>query len=720
MKRLCDETSELLRSSAAVPSFDAAVVSLFENGLVLLHFDFHNSSAQFITPNTALEAEATEVFIAVSAQTLSVEVRDDGCGITAADMARLFCRHHTAHTGTGHAGATLCNVAALARSVTITSRTSAAPATYTRSAHGGRVEPVVRSQTTRSAGTTVAVVALYDALPVRRKAAQPAQVLARTRTALAAAAVLAPRTALVLVDADTGTALLRLAPFPTPLPRFCALHGVDPASLVALPDPPPGTLAWRGWVAAPSRSPGHRDRSHQLLCLFWGFLDVLCSFLSHCGCVHKHAVLNKTLVRRSVFHEALEAACRVRPRHPAFLVQLTHNPATAEAVVEPADKSLVAFTATDAALSLLRDALTRALASSSLQLPPSNKNEDDEEEEEAGTQAIVVRGDSVTDLTGLGAACRPPLRRKAQSDPGTFAAMLEACLSGGGNDDNEDHGSHSDTETTHDSKGVKREPDEQKAAPQPLPVVTTATGDEEVCDPVDVLRYAEVGAPAACALRREDLRDVVVLGQLDAKYILARWRTLVLAFDQHAVHERVRLERLEDDVFGADGTQVRLGTATGRWLWSLSPADAAHLATYRAQVERWGFRWSPPVLSNGNSSKKVSALVTEVPVVAGVALDARALVAFLRALAASGGSAHTRPPAVSAILATRACRTAVRFGDPLPHAVCQRLLTALASCRLPFQCAHGRPSVHPLADISAIRAYARSVADSSCSCSTDT
>lgn len=34
MKRLCDATSELLRSGAAVPSFDAAVVSLVENGVV--------------------------------------------------------------------------------------------------------------------------------------------------------------------------------------------------------------------------------------------------------------------------------------------------------------------------------------------------------------------------------------------------------------------------------------------------------------------------------------------------------------------------------------------------------------------------------------------------------------------------------------------------------------------------------------------------------------
>ena len=212
------------------------------------------------------------MFVAVSAQTLSVEVRDDGSGIAPADMARLFCRHHTAHAPATHAGATLCNLAALARRVTVTSRTPAARTTYTRTAHTGPAAgetPVTRAPVARSPGTTVAVAALYHALPVRRAAAAPALVLARTRAAVAAAAVLAPRTALTLVDTDAGTALLRLAPCAAPLARYCALHGVDPAAMVALPpahSTAPSTLAWRGWVAAPARAAGHHDRRHQLLC----------------------------------------------------------------------------------------------------------------------------------------------------------------------------------------------------------------------------------------------------------------------------------------------------------------------------------------------------------------------------------------------------------------------------------------------------------------------
>ncbi len=42
------------------------------------------------------------------------------------------------------------------------------------------------------------------------------------------------------------------------------------------------------------------------------------------------------------------------------------------------------------------------------------------------------------------------------------------------------------------------------------------------------------------------------------------------------------------------------------------------------------------------------------------------------------------------------------FGDPLSKAECSELLTKLSKCRIPFQCAHGRPSFHPLISLKKI------------------
>jgi hypothetical protein len=42
------------------------------------------------------------------------------------------------------------------------------------------------------------------------------------------------------------------------------------------------------------------------------------------------------------------------------------------------------------------------------------------------------------------------------------------------------------------------------------------------------------------------------------------------------------------------------------------------------------------------------------------------------------------------------------FGDPLNMAQCHGLVRALSRCRLPFQCAHGRPTLFPLADLALV------------------
>ncbi len=62
-----------------------------------------------------------------------------------------------------------------------------------------------------------------------------------------------------------------------------------------------------------------------------------------------------------------------------------------------------------------------------------------------------------------------------------------------------------------------------------------------------------------------------------------------------------------------------------------------------------------------------------------------------------GAANFLLPKTVSDVLNSQACRGAVKFGDGLSAAVCKRLLAQLSKCNAPFQCAHGRPSVAPVA-----------------------
>ncbi|NWR71292.1 MLH3 protein, partial [Centropus unirufus] len=63
-----------------------------------------------------------------------------------------------------------------------------------------------------------------------------------------------------------------------------------------------------------------------------------------------------------------------------------------------------------------------------------------------------------------------------------------------------------------------------------------------------------------------------------------------------------------------------------------------------------------------------------------------------------GGARGTLPLTCLKVLASQACHGAIKFNEHLTSEESCRLIEALSSCQLPFQCAHGRPSMMPLAD----------------------
>ena len=48
------------------------------------------------------------------------------------------------------------------------------------------------------------------------------------------------------------------------------------------------------------------------------------------------------------------------------------------------------------------------------------------------------------------------------------------------------------------------------------------------------------------------------------------------------------------------------------------------------------------------------------------------------------------------ILQSRACRSAIMFGDELTNAEGKALIFRLSNCSMPFICAHGRPTLAPM------------------------
>jgi hypothetical protein len=176
-------------------------------------------------------------------------------------------------------------------------------------------------------------------------------------------------------------------------------------------------------------------------------------------------------------------------------------------------------------------------------------------------------------------------------------------------------------------------------------------------------------------LHKDDLSRVRFVGQMDRKFLVTvvSERYLV-AFDQHAVHERILLENL---LAGASHARPKMVDVT--------PPIALEHDRSDQQVLPW-FR-----ISNG--------LLTGCAVLHGEKLTEQDCLEYLGDLAAGHGYGRL-PNCVHRLLAFKACRNAVKFGDELDKETAVGLMQQLRKCDFPFICAHGRTSFAILALLS--------------------
>lgn len=226
-------------------------------------------------------------------------------------------------------------------------------------------------------------------------------------------------------------------------------------------------------------------------------------------------------------------------------------------------------------------------------------------------------------------------------------------------------------------------------------------------------------------LWKHHLEQAEVIAQVDRKFILAKLPAspvyeqtgaVLVLIDQHAADERCRVERLFDEMFAtSSGDRGQVQTMPVEPILFEAPlTEKSLLKRHRGFFRSWGIGYYVEQTLN-----RVCVSVDSLPTL--IAERCRTEPGLLTDLIRSEiwkreedplsrtESQNTAtswvqrlsncPQGLIDLLNSRACRTAIMFNDVLEVSECQQLVMQLARCVLPFQCAHGRPSMVPVLEV---------------------
>ncbi|GAB6022166.1 hypothetical protein CHUAL_006304 [Chamberlinius hualienensis] len=209
-----------------------------------------------------------------------------------------------------------------------------------------------------------------------------------------------------------------------------------------------------------------------------------------------------------------------------------------------------------------------------------------------------------------------------------------------------------------------------------------------------------------CSVTKSHLKNIKVIGQVDSRFISAVSQLSInddrhiLLFDQHAVHERILLERFTKDAVNTTRLEAPMTVELNESQRSLAMNGpvANKLADLGLKFQQNGNLVEvvavPVCFANKEESKlklKQSSVLCK--------LIIETVEDVIQSVLSTGTGGSVLPKTMIELLRSQACHAAVKFGEYLPIETCDQLLKQLSKCDLPFHCAHGRPSVVPLIQI---------------------
>lgn len=171
---------------------------------------------------------------------------------------------------------------------------------------------------------------------------------------------------------------------------------------------------------------------------------------------------------------------------------------------------------------------------------------------------------------------------------------------------------------------------------------------------------------------------MIPIGQVDDTYIIAQDGDSLYIVDQHAAHERVLFDR-----FSAQAEHIPSQQLLVHLILDFSTHESQIIEENLELLAGLGFGLEP----SGPSQFRLMEVPADVP--------SSQAEEFIREVLASMEELH-RPTAAElrqAVLATTACKAAIKAGFKLNYRQMEILLQELNDTAMPYTCPHGRPTI---------------------------
>ena len=237
-----------------------------------------------------------------------------------------------------------------------------------------------------------------------------------------------------------------------------------------------------------------------------------------------------------------------------------------------------------------------------------------------------------------------------------------------------------------------------------------------------------------------DLLNCCVINQIDKKFILVKITSHktdngseLYIMDQHACDERIKLEQYLKKFLNDVIVDTLYVQPINPMSIEITNSEASMFEHYDLELRRWGIytrieqsvnkeRQGVTLVIDSISDELLYKCGTDTAFLKNILLQhvndltTNKKISLLSQLSRQKDSVQSNnsdtntwwqyfnciPAFYLEIFNSRACRSAIMFGDQLTKTECCLLIKNLAKCQQPFQCAHGRPSLVPVSEIKAI------------------